>query len=250
MTLLGQSPATEVAPHPSDGPNESEPIPFDPPVFGVEELQAMGTSLDWAQSFLGAPHPAMGRKGPVCPFIGHALDERLLHMTCRTESDCESDDLRKAIRRSKAWFTDLQARTPESKRHLVAVLIILPGIDRSSSEPLDALHAELKSEFVESGLMLGQFHPQCQAPGLWSRDFRPLQSPIPLLAIRQMTASDLPFLIGSTAHAATYFERFARSIPAHIRRFLVERLVPAHAGTSPGTDGVSSRREQRADDDE
>ena len=165
MTLLGQSPATEVAPHPSDGPNESEPIPFDPPVFGVEELQAMGTSLDWAQSFLGAPHPAMGRKGPVCPFIGHALDERLLHMTCRTESDCESDDLRKAIRRSKAWFTDLQARTPESKRHLVAVLIILPGIDRSSSEPLDALHAELKSEFVESGLMLGLSIPSARPPG-------------------------------------------------------------------------------------
>ena len=73
--------------------------------------------------------------------------------------------------------------------------------------------------------MIGQFHPECQARGLWSAAFRPLQAPVPLLAIREMTSSDLPFLVGSADHADVYLERYARSIPAHTRRFLVDRVV-------------------------
>ena len=244
MTVFGQPDTAAGAHHAGNGPSGPHPVLTDPPAFGVEELEAMVTSLDWTQSFLSSPHPAMGRKGPVCPFIGQVLDERLLYVTCRTESDCGSDELREAVRRAKQWLIELQERTPKAKRHLVAVLIVLPRIDRSSSASLDALHAELKSEFVESGLMLGQFHPECQAPGLWSTGFRPLQSPVPLLAIREMTASDLPFLVASEAHAATYFERFARSIPAHTRRFLVERLMNGSASAAP------DHEEQGADDHE
>ena len=66
--------------------------------------------------------------------------------------------------------------------------------------------------------------------GLWSADFRPLQSPVPLLAIREMTSSDLPFLVGGADHADVYLERYARSIPVHTRRFLVDRLVAADGG--------------------
>jgi hypothetical protein len=132
---------------------------------------------------------------------------------------------------AKQWFLELQRRAPEGKAHLVTVLSILPRIDRHDAAPLDALHAELKDEFVKDGVMIGQFHPTCGAAGLWDPEFRPLQSPVPLLAIRDMVSSDLPFLLGSPTHAATYFERFARGIPAHTRRFLIERLTEAQPTT-------------------
>ena len=42
--------------------------------------------------------------------------------------------------------------------------------------------------------MLGEFHNRTETPGLHNPQFRPLRSPIPLLAIRFMVESDLPFL--------------------------------------------------------
>ena len=62
---------------------------------------------------------------------------------------------------------------------------------------------------LDRGLMLGQFHPLPPAEGgLWNPDFRPLRSPVPLLAIRQMVPSDLPFLTGEVEFLDSYLRVF------------------------------------------
>jgi hypothetical protein len=213
---------------PASGASISRPVEaesLDRMGCGADDLEAVSVTLEWARTFLGVPHADLGRRGPVCPYIQHSFDERLLYVSCRPEAECTSDELITAVRTSMQRFTELQQMAPTSKKHLVSVLIVLPRIDRDSSDELNALQRELKDEFVSNGLMIGQFHPKCEARGLWSGEFRPLQSPIPLLAIREMVPSDLPFLVESTLHASKYFERYARSIPAHTRRYLVERLV-------------------------
>ncbi|MEO0867043.1 MAG: DUF6875 domain-containing protein, partial [Cyanobacteria bacterium J06642_11] len=58
----------------------------------------------------------------------------------------------------------------------------------------DRIQRRLKPFFVEKRLMLGEFYPGNQSPGLHNPDFRPLQSPVPMLVIRSMTEPDLPFL--------------------------------------------------------
>ena len=210
-----------------------------------DDLQAVLTALEWARAFLASPHPDLGRKGPVCPYIRHSFDERLLHVTCRPDESCQSSDLVAAVRATHRWFAEIQRRTPEEIRHLVTVLVVLPRIDRSSAEPLNELHRVMKDEFVGQGLMIGQFHPACEAPGLWNPDFRPLRSPVPLLAIREMVSSDLPFLIGSPMHANEYLERFARSIPAHTRRFLVEQLMQGPVRQPVGVERGTRTRPKR-----
>ena len=49
----------------------------------------------------------------------------------------------------------------------------------------------------------------------------------PLLAIRRMVASDLPFLLDSSSHLSAYLNRFAPDIPGHIRGLLVARITKA-----------------------
>lgn len=186
-------------------------------------------ALDWAHTFLAAPNPAIGRSGPVCPYIQESFSRHSLLVAWRPDVDCTDELLAGALLDFATYFAELRDRVPVDQRHLVAVLIVLPNIDPSSATPLDELHASLKGEFVRRRLMIGQFHPRCDAPGLWHEDFRPLQSPVPLLAVRGMVASDLPFLLGDTEHASTYFSLFAPAIPAHIRRHLVAQLVRPEA---------------------
>ncbi len=213
------------------------PFPYEPGSLergGIpdEDLESVRIAVDWVRAFLTAPHEDLGRRGPVCPYIRQSFDERLLHVTSRPETSCADPGLHEAVCAARLTFADLQRMAPTGRGHLVTILVVLPRIDRSTSSELDELHRALKDEFVAEGLMIGQFHPTCQARGLWNAQFRPLQSPVPLLAIREMTSSDLPFLVGSTDHAEVYFERYAESIPAHTRRFLVEQLVPVHGPPS------------------
>jgi hypothetical protein len=76
-----------------------------------------------------------------------------------------------------------------------AIMVILPDVSEEDAPAMvDETHRRLKEQFVDVGLMIGKFHPLSDQGGLHNPGFRPLRSPIPLLAIRYMVDSDLPFL--------------------------------------------------------
>ena len=177
---------------------------------GIADLRQIAT---WAVKFLNAPNQQLGRRGPVCPFTRLSMNNNSFLLAW---ADCEHDV------QSVESTVDQSVRTRE---HLLTILVVLPGFDRADSSPLDALQRRLKGAFVREGLMVGQFHPHCEQSGLWNEDFRPLKAPIPLLAIRRMVASDLPFLLGSASHLSAYLDRFAPDIPSHVRRILVARIA-------------------------
>jgi hypothetical protein len=178
----------------------------------------------WAVEFLNKPHEQLGRRGPVCPYTRHSMDNNCFLLAwAGGEHDVASIEL--TIDRYRRWFIELFGQAEEARAHLLTILVVLPGLDRTDPGPLDALQGRLKDAFVREGLMVGQFHPCCAQSGLWNEDFRPLRAPLPLLAIRRMVASDLPFLLDSASHLATYLDRFAPDIPGHVRRILVARIT-------------------------
>jgi hypothetical protein len=66
--------------------------------------------------------------------------------------------------------------------------------------------------------MLGEFHMRNHSQGIHNHNFRPLRSPIPILAIRFMVEPDLPFLNHPNdepqlriKYLNTYLQRFANN---------------------------------------
>ena len=51
-----------------------------------------------------------------------------------------------------------------------------------------------KPFYVRQGLMLGEFHNRNNSPGLRNKNFYPLRTPLPCLAIRHMVPTDIAFL--------------------------------------------------------
>jgi Domain of unknown function (DUF6875) len=189
------------------------------------ELSDLRQIAAWAVDFLSAPHPQLGRRGPVCPYTRPSMDnDSFLLAWAGREHDLPS--IESTVEQYRRWFLELREQLDGAReQHLLTILVVLPRIDRTDSGPLDALQARLKDTFVRAGLMVGQFHPHCEQSGLWNEDFRPLKAPIPLLAIRQMVSSDLPFLLDSASHLSAYLNRFAPEIPGHVRRLLVARIA-------------------------
>jgi hypothetical protein len=87
---------------------------------------------------------------------------------------------------------------------LHSVLILFPDVSlEEATELIDRTKEELKTSFVEQGLMLGEFHAINASPGLHNPAFKPLRSPVPMLVIRRMVMTDFVFLNRSEYDPAT-----------------------------------------------
>ncbi|MFJ6619896.1 DUF6875 domain-containing protein [Kitasatospora sp. NPDC091335] len=180
--------------------------------------------LRWNGDFLVSGHPELGRTGPVCPYTQPSLRKDLFHLALPS-ADC--DDLASAVDSLRTRHTALSEPLSPEERELLVILLVLPGFDPTDSVELDELQRKAKDEFVADGLMIGQFHPVCEEPGLYNEAFRPLRAPLPLLAVRKLLVFDLPFLVSEESHVDHYLQRFAPEIPARIRDQLVSLVVNA-----------------------
>lgn len=200
---------------------------------GDDELvQRYGAALrrivNWAQDYLCNPHPELGRKGPVCPYAQTALDRGTFYLAvCPGEPT--AGEMARTLDGYRDWFQRLVA-PPGVSQQFRTVLVLFPDLpDERAAAVIDAAQQELKSDYVAAGLMIGEFYPgPPPKAGLWNPDFLPLGSPVPLLAIRQMVASDFPFLREAPEHVRAYLERFGDRPPAPLRDAI------AAARQSPG----------------
>ncbi|MFC8914739.1 DUF6875 domain-containing protein [Streptomyces sp. NPDC057116] len=186
-------------------------------------LPALRHVLDWSRRVLVSGHPELGRTGPVCPYTQPSLRKGLFLLALPAQEGGGTPA--EAVAGLRDWYERLSADLTEEDRELLTVLMLLPWLDPSDSGELDEVQRAAKDTFVADGLMIGQFHPVCDEPGLWNEDFRPLRAPVPLLAVRRLLVFDLPFLVGADRHLDAYLQRFAPEIPARVRDQLVNRVV-------------------------
>lgn len=205
------------------------------------DWQALQRVVSWAREFLCHPHATLGRDGDVCPYTRPSIDAGLFYLTVwRASGAAVGAELRAAMRAARRFWEEL-APTSGPQVLFKTVLVVLPGLDDRPAL-IDAVQRELSLEFTRDGLMVGEFYPSCPVTGLHDQEFRPMQSPIPLLAIRRMVLGDLPFVCGVDAKLDSYFRLFGESARRMTERYLqrASRLPPE----------VVARLRRRLDDGE
>ena len=178
-----------------------------PPGFAEVELEALRAMARFAVEGLAVPHPDLGRPGEVCPYVRRAIGRGLLRLTvARVPPGGEA--AARLMLATRDRFLALPPAEGEDSR-LKAIITLFPTVTPAEAPvAIDGLQARLKDFFVREGLMIGQFHPGNDEPGLHSARFRPFRAPVPALAMRVMVSSDAPFLTGTDAHAEAYLARF------------------------------------------
>ncbi|GAA1286189.1 DUF6875 domain-containing protein [Saccharothrix xinjiangensis] len=173
------------------------------------------TVFRWANDYLCGPHPDLGRRGAVCPFTDTSLQRGLFFLSVHPGTPRHPDELAELLLHYRDWFTDLEPRTGPTAQ-FKTILVLFP--DLVEFDVVDQVQQALKPDYTRDGLMLGEFHPgPPEKAGLWNPAFRPLHSPVPLLAIRHMVPTDFPFLRDDDSTVAAYLQRFGDRVPAHLR---------------------------------
>ncbi|MEH2183208.1 DUF6875 domain-containing protein [Nostoc sp.] len=163
-----------------------------------EDLPSLIEIMEWIKNFLGRSHPDLGRPGVVCPFVPYSLKSNSIRLAVIHTKDLYPEQLEEVV----GGYRDIFLQIDVEERKIAinkAFLLIFPDIHiEDAPKVIDSVQQKLKPLFVESGLMIGEFHKRNESPGLHNPNFRPLRSPIPLLAIRFMVEADLPFLQNPT----------------------------------------------------
>lgn len=159
-----------------------------------KSCQAQQTVLSWIRNFVAKPNADLGRSGPVCPFLPRALKQDSVMFQTINAGELAADQIDELVKQYASLFLITEPTKGNARLNKTIVLIFQGIEERSVRETIELTHQRLKPYFVERGLMLGEFHKDHQAGGVRNENFRPLQSPLPLLVIRYMVPSDLTFL--------------------------------------------------------
>jgi hypothetical protein len=190
--------------------------------------------LKWVREFIGAPHPDLGRPGTICPFVPGALSMDTIWFAEVTDAEPTLDSISEVIKEYRNVFLATEPSVaPDSINK--AFLVAFPTLVARGAEGtalIDLVQYMLKPYFVEQGMMLGEFHALNESPGLRNPEFRPLRSPVPMLAMRLMVASDLPFMIRDeyssgerAAFLRSYLYRIGGSLKPSKFNEVLEKLI-------------------------
>jgi hypothetical protein len=147
----------------------------------------------WLRTWVVRPHPELGRPGAVCPFVAQALAVDTVAIAAyRFGGPTDLEGVARALSRGTDSFRGLVRDS--DKADLVSLILAFPDLGPDRWHLIDEGHAASKTRFVEDGLMLGQFHPACEAPAAHNPGFAVNRAPLPLLVIRNMAAHDIMFL--------------------------------------------------------
>ena len=171
--------------------------------------------VNYITDFLSKPHESLGRSGDVCPFTQKAMNLGAIFFRKYEHPVTSTQELSALVSDMGNFFKSKLIADDEYK----CVLTVFTNMKSEQYYFIDTVQEIHKVDFVKEGLMLGQFHPLCEEAGLWSQAFRPLKSPLPMLAVRHMAKTDIAFLYHNDDYLSSYKNKFGDSADASILSF-------------------------------
>jgi len=207
--------------------HDAQEVLAEPEHRTVDGWGAMREVAAWLDHYVSKPHVALGRSGEICPWTRRTIDLGKLELVAIASTDVA--EVQEILRSLLGRFVSTEPKegSDAAFRSLVAVFHRLDP--ESAAEFMVTVHARSKPAFLDRGLMLGEFYPTCDKPGLRNPSFRPLRSPIPLLVIRQMVEPDIEFLLDKDEFVEAYLRACRRRGLERLLR-LLEQRPPSVAG--------------------
>jgi hypothetical protein len=160
------------------------------------DLNALHAVAGWIKTFVARPHKALGRAGPVCPFVPVAWDRKTLWLAAQRISDRSVPKILDLVNGYKQAVLDAQPVDGDDLNYksVVVVFTDLPA-DRAKEFFDDVQRHLAVSSYVEDGLVLGGFYERNEGSAIHNPNFRPFAPPVPFLLVRHAVVSDWKFFL-------------------------------------------------------
>ncbi|PZT73881.1 hypothetical protein DNK56_14435 [Streptomyces sp. AC1-42W] len=181
------------------------------PTGSVVTIESTLAEIDtWLTEYISASHPEIGRTGPICPFVAPSRKNNTLEVRLRLVGQDPTAELLEEVARSSLREYELlswQGRNPM----LRALVVVLSDLRSEDTPLLDLAQSRVKDDFVARGLMIGQFHQNCEVTAARNPRFAVSRAPVPVLAVRAIALHDIFFLHDHPHWFHQYREKFGKS---------------------------------------
>ena len=164
-------------------------------VLADRDQAALRAVADWITSFVVRPNDALGRDGPVCPFVPGALERQTLWLAPEQIGDRDAPEVAELMEGYKRRFLQTEPIEGADAAYKVIVVVFtdLPA-DRAHGVFDDVLE-QLALPSYADGILFGPYYEGNEATAIYNSSFRPFQSPVPFMFVRQGVISDWKFFL-------------------------------------------------------
>ena len=180
--------------------------------LGEGDLDALRAVADWIEAFVVRPHPDLGRAGPVCPFVPGGLERKTLWLAPEQIAGRGVPHVVELLNRYKSLFLGAEPTDGADVQYKVIVVVFtdLPA-DRAQGVFDDVLDQLAVRSYEEDGIVFGPFYQGNAGTAIYNSSFRPFQSPVPFLFVRQGVVSDWKFFLDNEDFLDLWARRFKES---------------------------------------
>ena len=176
------------------------------------DLDALHAVADWIKTFVVKPHKDLGRAGPVCPFVPVSLERKTLWLAPEQIADRDLSHVVELISSYRSLFLDAEPTDGDDANYKVIVVVFTDlSADRAHSVFDPALQQLAVRSYVEDGVVFGPFYEGHEGTAIYNASFRPFQSPVPFLFVRQGVISDWKFFLDNQDWLNLWAHRFGES---------------------------------------
>ena len=187
------------------------------------DRDALAAVADWIKTYVVKPHKDLGRAGPVCPFVPGSLERRTLWLAAEQIAGRDEPDVVELVSGYKRLFLETQPTGGDVADYKVIVVVFtdLPA-DRAQGVFDDVLQHLAVPSYADDGIVFGPFYEGNEGTALYNPRFRPFQSPVPFLFVRQGVISDWKFFLDNqewlNLWACRYGESAVQALAEELRR--------------------------------
>lgn len=185
---------------------------------------------DWLTDYPMKHHVDLGRSGTVCPFVKQASGLEILRFGVNLAGPEDEHSVFGEIRSSFGELKQIPA--PRGRERLRTIAIGFPNCaGEDGIAMLERVYKRHKYYTLVHSRMIAFFHSGAETHGLWNDAFRPMRSPMPVLAVRYLIEQDAVFAARHKLMTLPYLLRFG---PAGARRLAAywQRKASSGAGGS------------------
>ncbi len=161
----------------------------------------------WVKDFVVRPHKDLGRDGTVCPFVPGSLERRVLLFAPEQIAHLDVSEVVALMDEYKRHFLNTPPTGGEDViyKTIIVVFTDLPA-ERAAGLFTDVLGQLATSSYEEDGIIFGPFYEGNDGTAIYNSSFRPFQSPVPFLFVRNTVLSDWKFFVDDP----DWLDRWAR----------------------------------------
>jgi hypothetical protein len=186
------------------------------------DVDALRAVADWIKAFVAQPNEDLGRGGSVCPFVPGSLERRTLWLAPEHIAGRDLPDVVELMSGYQRLFLDTQPVEGDDVQYKTIVVVFTDLSADRAQEVFDAVLDELATpSYEEDGILFGPFYAGNEGTALYNSDFKPFQSPVPFLFVRNGVVSDWKFFLDDEEQLNRWADRYqgdgARALAEELR---------------------------------